>query len=329
MRSIAIILTTVLFAVTSPTMKSFGQVANCNISLEKTDGFCYGSYLYNNKKYEVCYGRPSMPKTIFHFANGERKYLLILSKRYSSVGMNNRTLILDINNNIVQEIDSCSDKNSGLNCKKYIATSGDTVYVAHHDNSIRAYLFSEQMKPTFLNYKKSDMLKKIMPLQDVDTWCVSKSNRKLAYKRDKEDYITIILDTGTINIPSGFAEVIAWRDENCLLYTKIKVKGHGDFFYDLFEYNISSNRSRLILEDLLDVYDYYDNKILYSASNKKLTVAKLNDNDLETKAQYDLSTLMECIYSAYIINDEEFIISGDKDQTDCHYFKCTISKSKN
>lgn len=322
----------VLFWATTPTMKSFCQVSNCFFSIEETGGFCYGAYYYNDKEYKVCYGRPNMPKTAFHFADDERKCFILLSKRHSQIGMNNRTLIFDINNNIVQEIDSCFDNNSNnrFNCKEYIATSGDTVYVANTDKKhIRAYLFSKQMMPTISDGKKCGMLKMIAHIQDINTWCVSKSNKRLAYKRNEEDSITVILETETVKIPSGFAEVLAWKDENHLLYTKIKVKGTGDFFYDLFEYNVQEKKSNLVLKDLLDVYDYYNNLLLYSTSHNILTLTRLNGVEPELQKQLDLSTQLEWIYSAYIINDGEVIIGGDKNQTDCHYFKCTFPIPQN
>lgn len=318
-----------LFLVMTLTTESFGQIPDYSFSIEETNGFCYDIYSHNNKEYKVCYGRPTFSKTLFHFSDAERKCFILQSKRFSPTGMNSRILILDIKNNIVQEIDSCYDKNNGINRKDYLATSGDTVYLAYPEkNTIIACLFSKQMTPAFSSSNKSNFLNIIEHHQDINTWCVTKNNKRLAYKRNEEDSITVISEYETVKIPSGFSEVLAWRDENHLFYTKIEVKGMGDFFYDLYEYNIQEKKSNLILEGLLDVYDFYSNLLLYSTSHNKLTVARLNGDGIKVEKQLDLSTQFEWIYSAYIINDDEFIIGGDKDQTDCHYFKCRFSIAK-
>ena len=322
------IITTIFFGV-GYSMMSFGQTTNLLYKLEETDGFCYGTYSNNDKEYKLYYDRPNMSKTLFHFNDSERKYLILFSKRYSPTGMNNRILVFDTRNNIVREIDSCYDNNKKHNCKVYLATSGDTIYAAYPDRStIEAFLFSENKMSKNPVGQKNEFLKRIASLSDVNSWCVSKNNSKLAYKRDKEDSINIIFKTDSVRIPSGFAEVIAWRDESHLLYVKINVEGMGDFYYDLYEYDIEYKKNHLIFEGLYDVYDYYDNCLLYLTSDNKLTMIRFNGDESEIINQIDLSMQMEWIYCAYIINDMEIIIGGDKRQSDCHYFKCKSSISE-
>lgn len=308
----------IIVSVFETTTLVFGQSANKDISIKETSGFCYGVYSYGGKEYPVCYERPTLEKNAFHFMDENRGCFIVNARRYSPSGMDSRVLAFDTRFNKVREIDSCYYNN----CKEYIATSGDTVYVANHDEGkICAYLLSKDLMPTIISNQKNEMLKKIVALSDIDTWCIYKNHERLAFKKNSEDSITIITEFDTIYIHSGYAEVLAWRDKNHLLYAKISVKGMGDFYYDLYVYDITSKKQHLIFKDLCNIYDYYDGTLLYSISPNKLIMARMKENETYIINQIDLSNQMEWIYSAYMLNKTDIIIGGDANWSDCHFFK--------
>ena len=121
-----VLIVSIAFHVVATTKFCFGQ--NHNYSLREIEGFCYSSYSYNGKDYPVCYGRPNLSKTLFHFNNAERRHIIVLANRYSPSGMDKRTLVLDTRENLVREIDSCPKNDFDFKYKKYFATSGDTIY---------------------------------------------------------------------------------------------------------------------------------------------------------------------------------------------------------
>ena len=178
--------------------------------------------------------------------------------------------------------------------------------------------------PTVISSNKNSILKKIELYSDESFWCVTNNNERIAYTTNN-DSIIVVSEKETIYINSGFAEIIAWKDDNHLLYAKIIVEGMGDFYYDLYEYDIQTRKNRKIMEHLFNIYDYYDDIMLYSTTANKLSMTKMKGVESIQTIQIDLSSQMEWIYSAYILNTAEIIIGGDRKQSDCHYFKCFIN----
>ena len=307
----------------------FGQ--ECDIIMKETAGFCYGMYRYDNRHYPLCYDRPTLPKIPFHLSSSERKYFIINAKRFSNGVNYDRVLLFDVEKNCIVEIDSCADYSEENNqCNNYIATLNDTLFMyISEDTSIKAFIVSPQMKPTVASQTMENLFDKLKKVEKTDFWCVSKTKNNLAYCNSRCDSIIIMLMEKNTHIVSDFGEVTGWINDSLLLYSKISVEGYGDFFYDLYEYDISKDKHRLILNHVDNVYDYYDGLLLFSTSHNKLSLARLDDKELLIVNQFDLSKQVDWIYSALIINTGEIIIGCDKHLSDYHYYKCILFSNNN
>lgn len=301
--------------------KLMGQ--NTSYEIQEAEGFCYGTYAYEAQNAPICY-QVSTGKTVFPFCNSSRRYFTFYAKRYSPNGYHNRIVVYDTKSNRVYEIDSCDNTNK-YHCPIYLGFEDDTVYVyGKTESDMSAYIFTRDMMSVDIPQAKKSMLLKLKSEQPGQSQCISKPYNRVAYSNG--DSVVVVLTEEEIKTNAYMGQVVGWEDEDHLLYTETTVEGFGDFYYNLYVFDIHTKSSRLIAVHLSDVFDFYNGVLLYSASPNILCMAKIKNGGLSEVCTVDLHKDYRYIYSASILNNNELIIGGDHKSLNMCYVKCLIGK---
>lgn len=301
---------------------------NISYSMQEPVGYCYDIYSYQGQDYPVCYRRTQIQKNQFHFNSPNRHYIMLYSEKYSSKGYNYRTLLYDIQNNSVNEIDSCKTPPLDI-FLQFLGTDEDTLYVsAYHGASINAINLKSPDIPVTATAEKSNILRKVASIPNIDTWCVPNSMDRVAYADRSSGKISIVGPWKTDCKVTEVGEVITWKDSNTLLYASIIVEGYGDFYYDLWEYSVNENRSKLVAKHLDNIFDYYDGVLVYEKEPNILCLAELGNGMLSDFIELDLSDSFTHIYSAYMLNRNEMIVGGDRPNFESFYYKLSCAEKR-
>lgn len=301
---------------------------NVTYSMQEPIGYCYNMYSYCGQNYRVCYRETVMGKCQFHFSTANRRFIMLYSKRHSANGYDYRTLLYDTKGNAVCEMDSC--KNNPLSdYPRFLGTDGDRLYVSH----CNSYSINDRNVPSSVSIVAVEdveygILKIVASLSNIGTWCVSHSKDKLVYSEMHTNKISLVCQQDTVPKVIGVGEVIAWKDDKHLLYTETTVEGYGDLYYNLCEYSVTDNRSRLVAKHLNNVYDYHGGILVYEKAPRIVCLAKLDSGIVSDFVELDFKDFFNYIYSVYILNSAELVIGGDRPNFDSFYYKCSIVSNR-
>ena len=297
------------------------------------EGYCYGTYSANGEIYPYCYTRPTLSGSFFPFYKANRKYTLFTANRYAPNKKDRKVIVYSSQENRIEAIDSCLSINLRETEISYLGFENDTLYISDADGkNFMAKIYSQGMVPTTISTRKKQVLQLLYNAERDGYNYAFNEKYDIAYSQHDSNRIVIIRNDpdikNTIKIPANMGGIVlSWIDNDKILYTDISVEGYGEFYYDLYVYDVVKQQSSLIKSHLMNVFDYREGTVIFESTPRNLCFGRLalgNKNQLIEEKHLDVNSSFSWIYSVYLLDNQNILIVGDGVRSECEYFKFTL-----